>query len=212
MWMNGRSGPPQPPACSWGRGGSLLNENRGALISDETPLDDLKRSLSETQDPARRSAILDTMANRGEEGPVAPALATALSDSDEDVRTDALNHLKVTSEPLPLAPLAQMAATDSNPDLRMDAMTLMAEQLQMEERPKEEWAAVQASLNRSLSDPSLDVRDHAEVLLFDLTQLAQPTSKRAFRCSDLSCVHLVKPASTQPVLPTTRGASRALDA
>ncbi|MDH4328496.1 MAG: hypothetical protein OEV77_08240 [Nitrospira sp.] len=43
------------------------------------------------------------------------------------------------------------------------------------------WAAVQASLNRSLSDPNPEVRDHAEQLLSDLTQLAQPTSKGAFR-------------------------------
>ena len=166
---------------SWGRGGATANDGKGAPISDEVPLDDLKRLLSEAQDPARRSAILDAMANRGEEGPVAPALAPALSDSDEEVRANALNLMKMTSEPLPLGPLAQMATTDSNPDLRMDAMTMMAEQLHMEERPKEEWAAVQASLNRSLSDPDLDVREHAEMLLTDLTQLAQPASKRAFR-------------------------------
>ncbi|MBH0178005.1 MAG: hypothetical protein HP491_09105 [Nitrospira sp.] len=172
---------PLPATRSWGRGGATVNDGKGAPLGDDVPLDDLKRSLSETKDPTRRSAILDAMANRGEEGPVAPALSTALSDSDEEVRINALNLLKSASEPLPLGPLAQMAATDNNPDLRMDAMTLMAEQLYAEERPKEEWAAVQASLNRSLSDPSPDVREHAEMLLSDLTQLAQPTSKRAFR-------------------------------
>lgn len=172
---------PMPVARSWGRGESQINKEGAAPISDAVPLDDLKRSLSEAQDPARRSAILDAMANRGEEGPVAPALSTALSDSDEEVRTNALDLLRSSSEPVPLGPLAKMAATDNKPDLRMDAMTLMAEQLYAEERPKEEWAAVQASLNRSLSDPSLDVREHAEMLLSDLTRFSQPTSKRAFR-------------------------------
>ena len=155
---------------SWGRGGATANDGKGAPISDDVPLDELKRSFSETQDPARRSAILDAVANRGEEGPVAPALAMALSDSDEEVRTDALNHLKMTSEPLPLGPLAQMAATDSNPDLRMEAMTLMVDQLSADERTKEEWALAQASLSRSLSDPHPDVREHAEMLLSDLAQ------------------------------------------
>lgn len=161
---------PLPATRSWGRGGATANDGKGAPISDDVPLDELKRSFSETQDPARRSAILDAMANRGEEGPVAPALSMALSDSDEEVRTDALNHLKMTSEPLPLGPLAQMAATDSNPDLRMEAMTLMADQLSAEERTKEEWALAQASLSRSLSDPHPDVREQAEMLLSDLSQ------------------------------------------
>jgi hypothetical protein len=153
---------------SWGRGGSRMSEEIVALISDDVPLDELKRSFSETKDSARRSAILDAMANRGEEGPVGSALSMALSDSDEEVRTDALNHLKMTSETLPLGPLAQMATTDSNSDLRMEAMTLMADQLSAEERTKEEWAMVQASLSRSLSDPNQDVREQAEVLLSEL--------------------------------------------
>jgi hypothetical protein len=165
---------------SWGRGGSRMSEEIVALISDDVPLDELKRSFSETKDPARRSAILDAMANRGEEGPVGSTLSMALSDSDEEVRADALNHLKMTSETLPLGPLAQMAATDSNPDLRMEAMTLMTDQLSAEERTKEEWAMAQASLSRSLSDPNQDVREQAEMLLSELSQSAQPTSQRAF--------------------------------
>ena len=162
-----------PTTRSWGRGGSSMNENQGAPISDDVPLDELKRAFSETKDPARRSAILDAMANRGEEGPVGSALSMALSDSDEGIRTDALNHLKMTSEPFPLGPLAQMAATDSNPDLRVEAMTLMADQLSAEERTKEDWAMAHASLSRSLSDPNQDVREQAAMLLPEVAQSAE---------------------------------------
>ena len=173
---------PLPTTRLWGRGGSTTNEGKGAPISDDVPLDELERSFSETQDPALRSAMLDAMVGRGEdeEKPVAPVLATALSDSDEEVRTNALNLLKTTSEPLPLGPLAQMAATDNNPDLRMEAMTLMADQLLEEGRTKEEWGVVNTSLSRSLSDPNQDVREQAEMLLSDLSQSAQPTGKHAF--------------------------------
>ena len=163
---------------SWGRGGSRMSEKNVVPISDDVPLDELKRSFSETKDPARRSAILDAMANRGEEGSVAPTLSMALSDSDEGVRTDALNHLKTTSETLPLGPLGQMATTDSNPELRMEAMTLMADQLSAEERTKEEWAMAQALLSRSLSDPNQDVREQAEMLLSELSQPIEPVSRR----------------------------------
>jgi hypothetical protein len=168
--LTGGQGLPQPTTHLWGRGGSTLNEKRVAPISADIPLDELKRLFSEAQDPARRSAILVAMANREEEGPVAPALAMGLSDVDEKVRADALNHLKTASDPIPLGPLAQMAATDSNPDLRIDAMALMADQLSAEERTKEEWAIVQASLSRSLSDPHPDVREQAKMLLSDLSQ------------------------------------------
>ena len=161
---------PLPTTRSWGRGGSTANEGKGAPIGDDVPLDELKRSFSETKDPARRSATLEAMADRGEEGPVAPILSTALSDSDEAVRATALDLLKSSSEPVPLGPLAQMAATDNNPDLRMDAMQLMADQLLEEGRTKEEWGVVRASLDRSLSDPNPDVREQAEMLLSDLSQ------------------------------------------
>ena len=155
---------------AWGRGGAAANGGKGAPIGDNVPLDELKRSFSEAQDPARRSEILNAMANRGEDGPVAPALSTALSDSDEGVRADALSLLKSSSELLPLGPLAQMAATDSNPDLRMDAMQLMADQLSEEGRTKDEWAVAQASLSRSLSDSDPDVREQAKMLLSDLSR------------------------------------------
>jgi hypothetical protein len=179
--LAGSQGLPPPTTRLWGRGGSTMSEEIVALISDDIPLDELNRSFSETKDPASRSAILDAMADRGEEGPVAPALATALSDRDEEVRTSALNLLKMTSEPLPLGPLAQMAATDNNPDLRMEAMTLMADQLSAEDRTKEEWAIARTSLSGSLSDSNQDVREHAEMLLSELSQSAQPTSKGAFQ-------------------------------
>ena len=168
----GTQGVPTLPSVgrAWGRGGSPADGGKGPPISDDVPLDELKRAFSESQDPARRSAILNAMANRGEEGPVGSALSMALSDSNEEVRTDALNLLKMASEPLPLGPLAQMAATDNNPDLRIEAMTLMADQLSADERTKEEWAMAQASLSRSLSDPNQDVREQAEMLLSDLSQ------------------------------------------
>ena len=170
--LTGSRGLPTPLSTtrSWGRGGSTMNEKTVAVVSDDVPLDELKRSFSETKDPARRSATLEAMADRGEEGPVAPILSTALSDSDEAVRTTALDLLKSSSEPVPLGPLAQMAATDNNPDLRIEAMQLMADQLLEEGRTKEEWGVVRASLDRSLSDPNPDVREQAEMLLSDLSQ------------------------------------------
>lgn len=161
---------PLPTTRSWGRGGSTMNEKTVAAVSDDVPLDELKRSFSETKDPALRSATLEAMVDRGEEGPVAPILSTALSDSDEDVRATALDLLRSASEPVPLGPLAQMAGTDNNPDLRIEAMTLMADQLLEEGRTKEEWGVVRASLDRSLSDPNPDVREQAEMLLSDLSQ------------------------------------------
>ena len=180
--LTGSQGLPTPPPTArlWGRGGSTMNEEKGASVGDDVPLDELKRSFSETQDPALRSAMLEAMADRGEEGPVAPVLSTALSDSDEEVRATALNLLKSTSEPVPLGPLALMTATDNNPDLRMEAMTLMADQLFVDERTKEDWAIVHASLSRSLSDPNQDVREQAEMLLPELSQSAPSTSKGAF--------------------------------
>jgi len=180
--LTGRQGLPTPlPATrSWGRGGSAMSEEKVALDSDDIPLDELKRAFSETKDPAIRSAMLATMADRGEEGPVAPALSTALSDSDEEVRTNALNLLKTTSEPVPLGPLAQMAATDNNPDLRMEAMTLMADQLLAEDRTKEEWAVARTSLSGNLSDSNEDVREQADMLLSELSQSPQSISKRGF--------------------------------
>jgi HEAT repeats len=173
---------PLPTTRPWGRGGSMMNEKTVAAVSDDIPLDELKRSFSETQDPALRSEILETMVGRGEEEekPVAPVLTTALSDSDEDVRATALDLLKSSSEPVPLGPLAQMAATDNNPDLRIEAMTLMADQLLGEDRTKEDWAVAHALLSRSLSDSNEDVREQAEMLLSDLAQSAQPTGKHAF--------------------------------
>lgn len=181
---------PLPMTRSWGRGRATMNEKTVAAVSDEVPLDALTRAFSETKDPALRSAILDAMADRGEEGPVAPVLSTALSDSDEDVRVSALDLLKSSSEPVPLGPLAQMAATDNNPDLRMEAMQLMADQLLGEDRTKEEWVAAQASLSRSLSDSNEDVREQAEMLLTELSQSTEPVSERGIGRS---------PESRQPV-------------
>jgi len=182
--LPGSQGLPTPLSAtrSWGHGGSTMNKEARVPIGEDVPLDELQRSFSQTKDPVLRSAMLDAMADRGEEEekPVAPVLSTALSDSDEDVRTNALDLLKTTVEPVPLGPLTRMAATDSNPDLRMEAMTLLSDQLFAGDRTEEEWAVVRTSLSGSLSDPNLEVREQAEMLLFELSKPVQPTSKHAF--------------------------------
>ena len=54
-----------PPATSaWGRRSMAIHEAAPGMISSELPLDELKRSLSESQDPALRSATLDAIAGR----------------------------------------------------------------------------------------------------------------------------------------------------
>jgi len=168
---------PLPATRAWGRGGPAIGEAQPVTISDDLPLDELKRSLTETQDPARRSATLEAIANRGEEGPVTPILAKALSDTDEGVRDTALNLLMSSFDPVPIGPLASMATRDNNPESRMEALSLMTDQLFTEERTKEDWATVTATLNQGLSDPDPNVRDQAEMLLPDLAQATQPTSK-----------------------------------
>jgi hypothetical protein len=171
---------PTPTMGPWGRAASPANEAKSPALGDDVPLDELKRSFSEAQDPALRSAMLEALANRGEDGPVAPVLTNALSDSDEGVRETALNLLKSSYDPLPIGPLASMATLDKNPDFRSEAMTLMTDQLLMEDRPKEDWAAVTATLTRGLSDPDPNVRDQAAMLLPELSQATQPYSKMGF--------------------------------
>ena len=145
----------------------------------ELPFEDLKRSFSEAQDPAIRAEMLDALAGRAEEEakPVWPVLANALTDRDGDVREAALNLMKLSYDPVPIGPLAMMAMNEKNPDLRLEAMTLMTDQLSLDGRTKEEWAAVQASLTRSLSDPDPDIREQAAMLLADFNTSAQPVSK-----------------------------------
>ena len=157
-----------------------MNEEQGASVGDDVPLDELKRSFSETQDPALRSAMLEAMADREEEGPVAPIVTNALSDPDEGVRETALNLLKSSYDPVPIGPLASMATLDKNPDFRTEAMTLMTDQLFTEDRTKEDWATVTAALNRGLSDPDANLRELAAMLLPELSQSAQPNSKSGF--------------------------------
>ena len=166
-----------PPRGAWGRGGANNSEAKPVTISDDLSLDDLKRALTETQDPARRAATLEAIANRGEDGLVTPIVAKALSDPDAGVRNTALNLLKSSFDPVPIGPLASMATLDANPESRMDAMTLMTDQLFMDERTKEDRATVTATLNRGLSDPDPDVRDQAAMLLPDLSHETQPISK-----------------------------------
>jgi len=162
---------------AWGRGSTNSSEAQPVTISDDLSLDELKRSLTEAQNPTLRAATLEAIANRGEDEPVTPILATALSDTDQGVRDTALNLLKSSFDPVPIGPLASMATGDTNAESRMDAMTLMTEQLFTDERTEDDWATVTATLNRGLSDPDPDVRDQAALLLPDLAQAAQPTSK-----------------------------------
>src|SRR5262249_36621935 len=117
------------------------------------------------------------IADRGGEGPVTPILAQALSDTDQGVRDTALNLLKLSFDAVPIGPLASMATLDNNPESRMEALSLMTEQLFMDDRTKEDWATATATLNQGLSDPDPNVRDQAAMLLPDLSQSAQPTSK-----------------------------------
>jgi hypothetical protein len=173
--------PTRPPTTgSWARVGWAMNEATIPANSEDLPFDELKRSFSEAQDPALRSAMLEVMENRGEEGPMVPILTNALSDPDEGVRETALNLLKSSYDPVPIGPLASMATLDKNPDFRTEAMTLMTDQLFMEDRAKEDWATVTAALNRGLSDPDAILREQAAMLLPELSQSAQPSSTRGF--------------------------------
>jgi HEAT repeat protein len=157
-----------------------MNEATIPANSEDLPFDELKRSFAEAQDPALRLAMLEAMADRGEEGPMAPILTNALSDPDEGVRETALNLLKSAYDPAPLSPLASMSTLDKNPDFRTEAMMLMTDQLFMEDRTKEDWATVTAALNRGLSDPDANLRELAALLLPELSQSARPNSKRGF--------------------------------
>jgi HEAT repeat protein len=167
---------PSTMASSWGRA-SLAPEMTTPALSEDVPVGELQRSLSEAQDPAVRLATLEALADREAEGPVIPLLANALADSDEGVRETALNLLKSSYDPLPIGPLASMATSDANPEFRSEALTLMTDQLMMQDRPKEDWAAVTATLTRGLSDPDPDIRDQATTLLAEVSQPAPPTSK-----------------------------------
>ena len=167
-------------ARTWGRGGTAVGEGKSGAGNDNLTLDELKRSLTDSQDPAQRTATLDAIANWGEDGAVNPILAQALTDGDQGVRETALNLLKSSYDPVPIGPLASMAALDANPEFRMEAMTLMTDQLFEEDRPKEEWATVSASLSKSLTDPDQDIRDQAEQLLSQLAESGSTTTKHGF--------------------------------
>ncbi|HEX5646196.1 MAG TPA: HEAT repeat domain-containing protein, partial [Nitrospira sp.] len=134
--------------------------------------EDLKRSFSQEKDPALRAEMLEELAGRGEDEDesMMPILANALTDRDEMVRAAALNLLQASGSPIPVESLAVMAGTEQNSDLRMEAMTLMADQLFLDDRPKEEWGTVKASLNKSLSDTNEEVRDQAAFLLSQLSE------------------------------------------
>ncbi len=104
---------------SWGRTETTVGGPKPMTINDNMPLDDLKRSLIGSKDPAVRAAALDAIANRSEDGPVNPILAQALLDGDHEVRETALNLLKSSFETVPIGPLASMAMRDANPEFRI---------------------------------------------------------------------------------------------
>jgi len=165
---------------AWGRTGTAIREGTLEGGSDDLSLDELKRSLTESQDPDQRVATLDAIANRGEDGPVNSIVAQALSDGDQEVREAALNLLKSSDDPVPIGPLASMATQDADPDFRLEAMTLMTDQVLQDGRTKDEWAAVSESLSKSLTDPDQDVRDHAEQLLSQLSESGPSIGKQGF--------------------------------
>lgn len=181
--VSSRANQGQPPSGSpraWGRADRTTGGARPVAVRDDLPLDELKRSLRESQDPAHRIATLDAISNRVDDGPVNPIVSQVLSDMDQDVRETALNLLRTSFDPVPISPLAQMAATENNAELRMEAMTLMTDQLFQDGRTKEEWMTVRASLNKSLVDADPDIRDQAEQLLSQLSDSAQTTTKQGF--------------------------------
>lgn len=161
------------PSGLWDpRGRVLNNEQVPPINKKDLSFEDLKRSFGEEKDPAVRAEMLEEMAGRGEEEDesMMPILANALADRDEMVRAAALNLLQASVAPVPIESLAVMAGTEQNSELRMEAMTLMADQLFLDDQPKEEWVAVKASLNKSLSDTNEEVRDQAAFLLSQLSE------------------------------------------
>lgn len=153
--------------------GRVLNNGQVFPVNNKgLPFEDLKRSFSEEKDPALRAEMLEELAGRGEEEDksMMPMLANALTDRDELVRAAALNLLQAAVAPVPIESLAVMAGTEQNSELRMEAMTLMADHLILDDRTKEEWAAVNASLNKSLSDTNEEIRDQAAFLLSQLSE------------------------------------------
>ena len=116
--------------------------------------------------------MLEELSGRGDEEDesLRPMLANALADRDEMVRAAALNLMQASVAPVPIESLALMAGTEQNPELRMEAMALMTDQLFLDDRTKEEWAAVNASLSKSLLDTNEEVRDQAAFLLSQLSE------------------------------------------
>ena len=161
------------PSGLWDPRGRVSNNGQGPPINKkDLSSEDLKRSFSEAKDPAVRAEMLEELAGRGEEEDksMMPILANALTDRDEMVRAAALNLLQTSGGPIPMESLALMAGTEPNPDLRIEAMDLMTDQLFLDDPTTEERAAVNASLNKSLSDTNEEVRDQAAFLLSQLSE------------------------------------------
>jgi HEAT repeat protein len=170
------------PSSLWESSGPVANKGQAASLNGDLPFDYLKRSFSEEKDPALRAEMLEALAGCGEEEdkPVSPMVADALADQDEAVRATALNLMQASFAPVPIESVAAMAATEQNPELRMEAMTLMTDQLFLDDRTKEEWAAVNSSLAKSLSDSNEEVREQAAGLLSELSESAPSTGKEEF--------------------------------
>lgn len=139
-------------------------------LGENLPFEELKQSFRDAKDPATRVGLLETLGDRQDEGPITPVLATALSDSDENVRQAALETMKSTFEPLPLTALTSMASNERNPDLLIDALTIMTDTVAAGTGSRDDRAALLALLTHNSVDPNPDVREHAMSLLEELSQ------------------------------------------
>ena len=142
---------------------------------ENLPLEELKQSFRDAKDPVVRVELLESLADRQDEGPIAPVLATALSDSDENVRQAALEAMKSTFEPLSLTALMSMASQEKNPDLLIDATTIMADTITAGTGSSDDRAALLGLLTQNSVDPNPDVQDHAMSLLEELSQSGSQT-------------------------------------
>jgi hypothetical protein len=137
---------------------------------EDLPFEELKQSFRDAKDAATRVGLLETLADRQDEGPITPILATAFSDSDENVRQAALEAMKSTFEPVDLTALMSMASNEKRPDLLIDVTTIMADTITAGTGSGDDRAALLSLLTKNSMDPNPDVQEHAMSLLEELSQ------------------------------------------